>query len=308
MPDSPQTAPQAPRRPAPFGAVLTAMCTPFRADGQTVDLDAVQRLAVHLVDSGNDGLVVNGTTGESPTTTDAEQDAVLRAVLDAVGERAVVLSGVGTNDTAHTTELARQAEKSGADGLLVVTPYYSKPPQEGLYRHFTTVAGATGLPVMLYDIPARAGVAIASETLKRLAENDRVVAVKDAKGDLFASADVMASTDLAYYSGDDALNLAHLSQGAVGVVSVVGHLAGRDYREMVDAVARGDLARAVAVHHRLVPLVESIMNRTQGAIMVKAALELQRVIPNRMVRLPLVEAADSQIAQLRDDLETAGVL
>jgi 4-hydroxy-tetrahydrodipicolinate synthase len=308
MPDSPQTAIQASPRPAPFGAVLTAMCTPFTSDGHAPDLDAVQRLATHLVDSGNDGLVVNGTTGESPTTTDAEQDAVLRAVLDAVGERAVVLAGVGTNDTAHTTELARQAEKSGAHGLLVVTPYYNKPPQEGLFRHFTTVAAATGLPLMLYDIPGRAGVPIASGTLKRLAENDRVVAVKDAKGDLFASAEVMAATDLAYYSGDDSLNLAHLTQGAVGVVSVVGHLAAGEYRTMAAAVASGDLAQAIALHHRLVPLVEAMMNRTQGAIMVKAALELQRVIPNRTVRLPLVEATETQIAQLRDDLETAGVL
>ena len=295
-------------RPAPFGVVLTAMCTPFTADGHELDLDAVQRLAVHLVDNGNDGLVVNGTTGESPTTTDAEQDAILRAVLDAVGDRAVVLAGVGTNDTAHTTDLARQAEKSGAHGLLVVTPYYNKPPQEGLYRHFTTVAGATGLPVMLYDIPGRSGVAIATDTLKRLAGHERIVAVKDAKGDLFASAAVMAATDLAYYSGDDALNLAHLTQGAVGVVSVVGHVAAADYRAMARAVAAGNLAGAVGIHHRVVPLVEAIMNRTQGAIMVKAALELQGVLANRAVRLPLVEATDPQVAQLRHDLETTGVL
>ena len=308
MPDSPQPTPQVSARPAPFGAVLTAMCTPFTPDGHEPDLDGVQRLAVHLVDNGNDGLVVNGTTGESPTTTDAEQDAVLRAVLDAVGDRAVVLAGVGTNDTAHTMELARHAEKSGAHGLLVVTPYYNKPPQEGLYRHFTTVANTTGLPVMLYDIPGRAGTAIASDTLKRLAGHERIVAVKDAKGDLFASADVMAVTDLAYYSGDDALNLAHLSQGAVGVVSVVGHLAGSDYREMTGAIADGNLHRAVQIHHRLVPLVAAIMNRTQGAIMVKAALELQGLVPNRAVRLPLVEATDTQVAELRRDLETTGVL
>lgn len=292
----------------PFGAVLTAMCTPFTGDGEAVDLDAAQRLAGHLVDSGNDGLVVNGTTGESPTTSDAEQDQLLRAVLDAVGDRATVIAGVGTNNTAHTIDLARQAEKSGAHGLLVVTPYYSKPPQEGLYRHFTTVADATGLSIMLYDIPGRSGVPIQTETLKRLAAHDRIVAVKDAKADLLASAEVMAATDLAYYSGDDALNLAHLTQGAAGVVSVVGHLAAARYADMVAAVDAGDLPRAQRIHRGLVPAVNAVMNRTQGAIMVKAALQLQGLLNNRTLRLPLVEATDEQVAQLRVDLEKAGLL
>jgi 4-hydroxy-tetrahydrodipicolinate synthase len=291
----------------PFGAVLTAMCTPMRADG-SVDLEAAGRLAVHLVDHGHDGLVVNGTTGESPTTSDAEQEQVLRAVLEAVGDRVTVVAGVGTNDTAHTIELAHAAEKAGAHGLLVVTPYYNKPPQEGLYRHFTTVADATGLPVMLYDIPGRSGVPIATETLIRLAEHERVVAVKDAKGDLFASSLVMAATDLAYYSGEDALNLALLTQGAVGVVSVVGHVAGAQYAEMVRAVDAGDLRTARTVHQRLLPAVQAIMTRTQGAIMAKAALQLLGVIEHRTVRLPLVEATDDQVAQLRDDLSTTGLL
>lgn len=305
----PDTSP-APARSAgrPFGAVLTAMCTPFTADGSAVDLDAAQRLAEHLVDTGHDGIVVNGTTGESPTTTDDEKVAVVRAVVQAVGDRAHVVAGAGTNDTAHSVELARAAEKAGADGLLVVTPYYNKPPQEGLYRHFTTVADATALPVMLYDIPGRTATPIATETLLRLADHDRVVAVKDAKGDLFASAQVMAATDLVYYSGDDVLNLAHLTQGAVGVVSVVGHVAGRQYAEMVRAVDAGDLTAALAVHHRLLPVVEAIMTRTQGAIMVKAAMQLAGVIPTRTVRLPLVEATDDQVAQLRGDLDKAGVL
>jgi 4-hydroxy-tetrahydrodipicolinate synthase len=306
MPDptEPRTTSRAAR---PFGAVLTAMCTPFHADGE-LDLDAAQRLAVHLVDHGHDGLVVNGTTGESPTTTGAEQDRLLRALVEAVGDRAVVVAGVGTNDTAHTIELARQAEKAGASGLLVVTPYYSKPPQEGLYRHFVASADATGLPVMVYDIPGRAGVPIATETLLRLAEHDRIVAVKDAKADLFASSKVMAATGLAYYSGDDALNLAHLAQGAAGVVSVVGHLAGDRYADMVAAVDEGDLPRARRIHHGLLPAVEAIMNRTQGAIMVKAALQLTGLIPNRTVRLPLVEATEEQVRELRADLEKAGLL
>lgn len=291
----------------PFGSVLTAMCTPFDADSR-LDTGAAQRVAAHLVDAGCDGLVVSGTTGESPTTTDAEQDTLLRAVLDAVGDRATVLAGVGTNDTAHTCELAQQAEKSGAHGLLVVTPYYSKPPQEGLRRHFTAAADATDLPVMLYDIPGRTGTAIASETLVRLAEHERIVAVKDAKGDLPASAAVMAATDLAYYSGDDALNLAHLAQGGAGVVSVVGHVAAPQYAAMVRAVDAADMATATAIDQQLLPAVDGIMNRTQGAIMVKAALQLLGVLTHRAVRLPLVEATDEQVDTLRTDLEKADLL
>src|SRR5690606_13957878 len=204
-----------------------------------VDLDGAAALAQKLVDEGCDGLAVSGTTGESPTTTDAEKTAVLRAVIEAVGSRAYVLAGVGTNDTRHTSELAQQAEKAGAHGLLVVTPYYSKPPQEGLYQHFTAVATATDLPVMLYDIPGRTGVPIASETLIRLAEHDRIVAVKDAKGELYASSEVMARTNLAYYSGDDTLNLALLTHGAVGMVSVVAHVAAKQYAQMIRAVDSG---------------------------------------------------------------------
>jgi 4-hydroxy-tetrahydrodipicolinate synthase len=227
--------------PRPFGAVLTAMCTPFTPDGAKIDLDAAQLLAAHLVDNGNDGLIISGTTGESPTTSDAEQDQLLRAVLEAVGDRATVVAGVGTNNTGHTMELAQAAEKAGANGLLVVTPYYSKPPQEGLYQHFRTVADATALPVIVYDIPGRSGVPVTTDTLLRLAEHDRIVAVKDAKADLFASSLVLAATDLAYYSGDDALNLAHLTQGASGVISVVGHLAGNAYKQMVEALDHNDL-------------------------------------------------------------------
>src|ERR671928_1327533 len=210
----------------PFGRVLTAMVTPFTDEGE-IDLAGAQELAAHLVDRGaHDGLVVHGTTGESPTTSDAEQHAVLEAVLDAVGDRAVVVAGVGTNDTAHSIELARQAERLGAHGLLVVTPYYSKPTQDGLIRHFTAVADSTDLPVMLYDIPPRSVVPIEVETLVRLAEHPNIVAVKDAKGDLGSVAWTLARTDLAYYSGEDMLNLPLLAIGAVGVVSVVGHVVG----------------------------------------------------------------------------------
>ncbi|MGX1486035.1 4-hydroxy-tetrahydrodipicolinate synthase [Streptomyces griseus] len=224
----------------PFGRVLTAMVTPFTADG-ALDLDGAQRLATHLVDAGNDGLVVNGTTGESPTTSDAEKDQLVRAVLEAVGDRAHVVAGVGTNDTRHSIELARTAERSGAHGLLAVTPYYNKPPQEGLLRHFGAIADSTGLPVMLYDIPGRSGVPIDTETLVRLAEHPRIVANKDAKGDLGRSSWAIAQSGLAWYSGDDMLNLPLLSVGAVGFVSVVGHVVTPELRALIEAHLGGDV-------------------------------------------------------------------
>ena len=288
----------------PFGRVLTAMVTPFTGDG-ALDLDGAQRLATYLVDGGNDGLVLNGTTGESPTTTDGEKERLLRAVLEAVGDRARVLAGVGTNDTAHTVELAQAAEKAGAHGLLVVTPYYNKPPQTGLLRHFTVVADATGLPSMLYDIPGRTGVAIETETLVRLADHDRIVAVKDAKGDLGAASWVMARTDLAYYSGEDMLNLPLLSVGGVGVVSVVAHVVPGALRDLVGAYGAGDVGRALRIHRRLLPVYTGTF-RTQGVILTKAALRLLG-LPAGPVRPPLVDATDEQITTLRADLRDGGV-
>jgi 4-hydroxy-tetrahydrodipicolinate synthase len=290
-----------------MGTVLTAMATPFTTDG-ALDLDAAQRLAVHLVESGNDGLVVAGTTGESPTLAEEEHDALLRAVVEAVGDRATVIAGSGNNDTHHSVLRAQAAEKTGVDGLLVVTPYYSKPPQEGLVRHFTTVADATGLPVMVYDIPGRTGVALQTDTLLRLGEHPRIVAVKDAKDDLFAASQVMAGSDLAWYSGSDQLNLAHLTQGAAGAVSVVGHVAGPQYAAMVRAVDAGDLGTALALHRRLLPAVAAIMTVTQGAIMAKAALQLAGVLPNRVTRSPLVDATDEQVGLLRAALADSELL
>lgn len=291
---------------APFGRVLTAMVTPFTADGG-LDLSGAQALATHLVDQGNDGLVISGTTGESPTTSNDEKDALLRAVIEAVGDRAHVVAGVGTNDTAHTVELAQHAEKAGAAGLLIVTPYYSKPPQAGLLRHFAAVADATDLPAMLYDIPARTGTAIATETLIRLAEHPQIVAVKDAKGDLYASTQVLAATDLAYYSGEDALNLPLLAIGAVGVVSVVGHVCTPSFVEMIRAVDAGDLDAARRVNAAVLPAIRGIMTRTQGAIAAKAALQILGVLAHRTTRPPLVDATDEEIATLREDLKAAGL-
>jgi 4-hydroxy-tetrahydrodipicolinate synthase len=291
---------------APFGRVLTAMVTPFTRDG-SLDAKRAAELAVRLVDLGNEGLVISGTTGESPTTTDAEKDALLRSVVEAVGDRAHVVAGVGTYDTAHTIESARAAEKAGAAGLLVVTPYYSRPPQEGLLAHFTTVADSTDLPVMLYDIPVRAGVAIATETLLRLAEHPRIVANKDAKGDIFAAQQVMAASDLVYYSGDDALNLPLLSVGAAGFVSVTGHLIADRHAAMIEAYNSGEVVKAREINDDGLPVTVGVMTRTQGAIMVKAALALLG-FPVGPVRLPLVDATPEQVELLRADLVAGGLI
>jgi 4-hydroxy-tetrahydrodipicolinate synthase len=290
----------------PFGRMLTAMITPFTADG-ALDADGAARLATYLVDEmRNDGLVISGTTGESPTTSNQEKDRLLRAVVEAVGDRAAIVAGVGTYDTAHSRELAQQAERAGADGLLVVTPYYNKPPQEGLVAHFTAVADATGLPVILYDIPGRTGTAIATTTMVRLAEHPRIVAVKDAKGDFRAGSEVMAATDLVFYSGDDILNLPWLSVGAAGFVSVVGHVAGDRLHEMIDAYLAGRVTEARQIHLDLLPVVIGIMTRTQGAIMTKAALRLLG-LPGGVTRSPLIDATQPQIEQLRTDLAAGGV-
>ncbi|MCG5446266.1 4-hydroxy-tetrahydrodipicolinate synthase [Micromonospora sp. NIE79] len=294
-------------RPAsrPFGRLLTAMVSPFTPDG-SLDLDGAARLASHLVDEqGNDALVVNGTTGESPTTTEAEKEHLIRAVVEAVGDRAKVVAGVGTNDTRHTIELAAAAEKAGAHGLLVVTPYYNKPPQSGLLRHFTAVADATGLPVMLYDIPHRSGVPIDTETLVRLAEHGRIVAVKDAKGDLTATSWVTSRTSLAFYSGEDALTLPALAVGCVGVVGTSTHFTGALTAQMIEAYDAGDMPTSLALHRRLLPLFTGIF-RTQGTILVKAGLA-SLGLPAGPVRPPLVDATDDEIAQLRADFAAAGL-
>ena len=292
---------------APFGRVLTAMATAFHEDG-SLDLDGTARIAAHLVDHGHDGVVVSGTTGESPTTSVAEDGQILAAVKDAVGGRASVVAGVGTNATAHSVELARQAEKLGADGLLLVTPYYNKPGQAGVLHHFREVVGATDVPVMLYDVPGRTGTQIALETYETLRELPSVVAVKDAVGDLRRG---VRLTQLGYavYSGDDAANLGWLAHGACGFVSVVGHAVGDDLRAMVDAYEADDPARALAVYTRMLPAIDAIMGvANYGATTAKAALQLLGVLDNRAVRGPLVALDDDEVAALRTGLVAAGVL
>jgi 4-hydroxy-tetrahydrodipicolinate synthase len=285
--------------------MVTAMITPMTPDG-AVDYDGAARLAEYLVtDMRNDGLVVNGTTGEAPTTTDAEKERLLQAVLEAVGARARVVAGVGTNVTAHTIELARSAERAGAHGLLVVTPYYNKPPQPALEAHFTAVADATGLPVLIYDIPGRTGAAVATETLVRLAGHPRIVGVKDAKDDASATSHVLARTDLIYYCGTDMLNLPWLSLGAVGCVSVVGHVVGDRLHEMIDAFGAGEAARARHIHYELIPVYDGLF-RNQGAVMTKAALDLLG-LPGGAVRAPLLAATGAERHQLTLDLAAGGV-
>src|SRR5262245_47959866 len=283
-----------PAMTAPFGRVLTAMVTPFAA-ARAIDPTAAAALASHLVDRGHDGLVIFGTTGESPTVTGSEQEQVLRAVVEAVGERATIVAGVGSYDTAHAVTLTKTAQELGAHGVLAVTPYYNKPPQAGILEHFRMVADASELPVMLYDIPGRTGTKLAADTIARAGEHPRIVAVKEASGDLYAGSWLLRSTDLAIYSGDDALNFAWLALGAVGIVSVVGHLASRRYADMVAAIDAGDLDTARKIDRSILPAVRAIMTRTQGVIMVKAALELQGVLSNRMVRMPLIPATDEQV-------------
>jgi 4-hydroxy-tetrahydrodipicolinate synthase len=290
--------------PRPFGRLLTAMVTPFAPDG-SLDVDGAQKLAAHLVDEQrNDALVISGTTGESPTTTDAEKEILIRAVVDAVGDRAKIVAGVGTNNTAHTVELAHSAEKAGAHGVLVVTPYYNKPPQAGVAKHFRTVADAVGLPVMVYDIPHRTGTAIATETMCRIAEHERIVAVKDAKGDFTASSWVTARTDLAYYSGDDASTLPLLAVGGVGLVGTSTHFTGALVKDMIEAYERGDVAGALDLHRRGLPLFTGIF-RAPGTILVKAGLRLHG-LPGGPVRLPLVGATEAETNQLIEDAAAAG--
>jgi 4-hydroxy-tetrahydrodipicolinate synthase len=290
---------------APFGRVLTAMVTPFASDG-SLDLKQAAALADRLVSEGNDGLVISGTTGEAPTTSRQEKADLLRAVVDAVGGRAQVVAGVGTYDTAHSVELAQDAAKAGAAGLLAVTPYYSKPPQAGIVAHTIAVADSTDLPVMLYDIPARSAVALEHETLLTLAQHPQVVAVKDAKDDLVATTRLLAECDVAVYSGTDALNLPLLSIGAVGMVSVVSHVVTSRLVELVDAFFRGDVVHAAEINKSLQPVYVGIF-RTQGAILSKAALALLG-FPVGSVRLPLVDATAQQLAVLKADLVAGGVL
>jgi 4-hydroxy-tetrahydrodipicolinate synthase len=291
----------------PFGSLLTAMVTPMAGDG-SVDFDAAASLATHLVEHGHDGVVLNGTTGEAPTTHAAEKADLIRAVVGAIGDRAVVVAGAGSNDTQHAVRMAEQAADAGAHGLLVVSPYYSRPSQEGIYQHTVAVADATDLPVMLYDVPGRTVVRYSPATLRRLAEHPRIVAVKDATGDVPAATRAIAETGLAYYSGDDDLLLPFLAVGAVGLVSMAGHLVGDALAQVIREFDRGDTGDARATFLSVLPVVTLICGSGNGALRSKLALALLGRIPTATMRLPQAAAAEDEISEVRAALIAAGLV
>ena len=289
-----------------FGSVCVAMVTPFDSDGE-LDVVAGRDLAAHLVEQGIDALVLAGTTGESPTTTDEEKVALLKAVREEVGDKARIIAGAGSNDTRHAVAMAKAAAEAGADGLLVVTPYYSKPSQAGVEAHFRAVAEATDLPVCLYDIPGRSGIPIDSGTIRKLAEVDTIQAVKDAKGNFLEASTLIQETGLAWYSGDDPLNLPWLAVGATGMVSVVGHAAPKALRELVTAYAHGDLARAREINANTLNVLARQQGALGGVTFAKAALRLQGIEVGDP-RLPVAAATDEQVERLREEMTQAGVL
>ena len=289
-----------------FGSVCVAMVTPFDSDGE-LDVVAGRDLAAHLVEQGIDALVLAGTTGESPTTTDEEKVALLKAVREEVGDKARIIAGAGSNDTRHAVAMAKGAAEAGADGLLVVTPYYSKPSQAGVEAHFRAVAEATDLPVCLYDIPGRSGIPIDSGTIRKLAEVDTIQAVKDAKGDFLEASTLIQETGLAWYSGDDPLNLPWLAVGATGMISVVGHAAPKALRELVTAYENGDLARAREINADTLNVLARQQGALGGVTFAKAALRLQGIEVGDP-RLPVAAATDEQVERLREEMTQAGVL
>ena len=288
----------------PFGRLITAMVTPFTKD-LAIDWPGVEKLAEHLIASGHDAIVLNGTTGEAPTTSDAEKVEIIKVVKKVSAGRVQIISGAGNNETSHSIEQAQEAKAAGADGVLVVTPYYNKPPQAGIIAHFKAIADATDLPLMMYDIPHRTGIQIESDTIVKLAEHKNIAALKDAKGNPAATSWVIKRSGIAVYSGDDILNLPLLSVGAVGFVSVCGHTVGADLKAMLNAWFAADANKALEIHQKLLPVFTGTF-RTQGAILTKAALNLMG-LPGGFTRLPLVDATDAQIAQLKLDLQAGGV-
>ena len=285
-----------------FGRVLTAMVTPFNDAGE-IDYAQAAALAKRLADSGSDGIVVAGTTGESPTLSDEEKIRLVRTVKEAVAGRAMVVAGTGTYDTKHSIHLTKEAARAGADGILLVNPYYNRPSQDGLYAHFRTIAESTSLPCMLYNIPGRTGVNTTPETIAKLAEIPTIAAVKEASGNLDQASEIRRRTpdDFQIYSGDDSLTLPILAVGGAGVVSVASHLVGRDIQDMVRAYANGDVRKALQIHVRLFPLFK-VLFITTNPVPVKAALNLSGFRVGKP-RLPLVEATPKEKEQIQTVLK-----
>lgn len=288
-----------------FGSIITAMVTPFQLDG-SVDLAKVGPLVERLISLGNDGLVINGTTGESATVDDDEKNEVLREVVKTAAGRAKVIAGVGSNDTAHSIRLAKDAKAIGADASLIVTPYYNKPSAAGLYAHFIAVTEATDLPVMIYDIPGRSAIPIPKDVMLRLAEHPLILANKDARADLAFSAEMIRNSGLQWFSGDDILNLPMLAVGAHGFVSVCGHLIADRLKQMRSEFLAGDVSAAIKTNQDLIPIYLGVMSKMPGVMAVKAALSVQGYLEN-VVRLPLVPANSDEIKILKQDLAAGGM-
>lgn len=291
--------------PAPFGRIIPAMVTPMKDDG-SIDYDAAQKLAQQLVKDGADGLLVNGTTGESPCTHMDEKIDLVRAVKEAVD--VPVISGAGSNDTAHTVRMAENIQEAGADALLIVAPYYSRPSQAGIIEHYRAVDAVSDKPIIVYDVPGRTGVKIATETYDELAKLEHVAAVKDATGNLANALERHNRTGLTWYSGDDGIFLPFLSVGAVGVISVIAHVASTPMRELVEAFDRGDIREAESIAARLVPVVHALNGDGFQAVMAKAALKVKGYIPSAAMRLPNVEANDEQYKKVEDGMRAAGLI
>jgi len=292
-------------KPNPFGQVLVALITPFTADGE-VDWAGVEKHIDDVITAGADGIVITGTTGETSTLTDVEKLRLVEVGKSIAGSRATIITGGGSNETAHAIELYRASEKAGADGVMIVTPYYNKPTQAGVLTHFRLIADATDLPVILYDIPGRTGIPIKYETILRAAKHPNILAIKDAKGDFSEVSRVLNQTDLMYFSGDDVNVLPHLSIGATGLIGVTANIAAASYRQMVDAVNAGDLATATAAHKALEPLVRATMTHVPGTVAGKYILHGLGRISSPRVRLPLVGPEDGEAALIEDDLALVG--
>ena len=288
-----------------FGQVLVAMVTPMTPEGE-VDWPATERHVDYIVSSGADGIVVTGTTGETSTLTDAEKIKLVEVSKAVAGSRAKIITGGGSNETAHAIQLYKASEKAGADGVMIVTPYYNKPTQAGVLTHFRMIADCTDLPVILYDIPGRAGIAISYDTFHRAAKHPNIVAVKDAKGDLAQASRLMNETGLLYFSGDDSNVLPHLSIGATGLIGVTANLAPRAYRELVDATNRNDFHAALRVHNSLEPLQRAIMTHVPGTVAAKYVLHGLGLIGSPRVRLPLVGPEDAEAARIEQGIDEVG--
>ncbi|NBQ92815.1 MAG: 4-hydroxy-tetrahydrodipicolinate synthase [Micrococcales bacterium] len=288
-----------------FGQVLVALVTPMTADGE-VDWPATERHLDYIISSGADGVVVTGTTGETSTLTDDEKLQLVKVGKSVSSGRAKIITGGGSNETAHAIQLYKASEAAGADGVMIVTPYYNKPTQAGVLTHFRLIADATDLPVILYDIPGRTGIPIAFDTLVRAAKHPNIVAVKDAKGDFAQVSRVLNETDLLYFSGDDSNVLPHIALGATGLIGVTANIAPLAYREMVDATNRNDFHAALKVHNELEPLVRAAMTHVPGTVAAKYILHGLGLIESPRVRLPLVGPEEAEAARIEADIDKVG--